>query len=269
MEIIAACYTDAGSIKQINQDSLSLKVADSPKGKILFAVVCDGMGGLEHGEVASREVVVAFNNWFSNRFAKMVAEDSFSKEILDEQWITLITMMNERIAEYAAQRGVMMGTTATALLVFGGEYFVCHVGDSRVYRIDEDVELITTDHTLVEQEVAFGRMTRKEAMEDPRRNILLQCVGASDFVVPQLETGEVLMDTTFILSSDGFVHVVAEEELKEWFAPRQIEGKRQLEETCRKVVKCIMKRGERDNITVVAAALKHLEQRIYGQEGHA
>lgn len=256
MEIIAAYYTDVGNIKQINQDSLSLKVVDSPKGKILFAVVCDGMGGLQHGEVASREVVAAFNNWFGNQFAKMVAEDSFSKELLNEQWMTLITVMNERIAEYAAERGFMMGTTASALLVFGGQYFVCHVGDSRVYRIDEDVELLTMDHTLVEQEVALGRITRKEAMEDPGRNILLQCVGASNFVEPQLETGEIFMDTTFILSSDGFVHVVAEEELKAWFAPEQIADKEQLGKTCRKAVKCIMNRGERDNITVIAAAFK-------------
>ena len=256
MEIIAACYTDAGNIKEMNQDSLSVKVVNSPKGKILFAVVCDGMGGLEHGEVASREVVVAFNNWFSNQFAQMVAQDFVSAAQVQEQWKRLITGMNERISEYADGLGMMMGTTVSAVLVYQGEYFICHVGDSRIYRICHSVEQLTMDQTLVEQEVELGKLTKEEAMVDPRRSILLQCVGASGVVEPQFDTGTISEETTFILSSDGFVHFISNEEIYEVFSPEQIRDKAMLSRRCEKMVKRVMERGERGNITVIAAVCR-------------
>ena len=82
MEIIAACYTDIGRFKQINQDSLSVRIVNSPHGKIAFALICDGMGGLAKGEVASKEVITAFCNWFDTQFVEMVDNNSFSEELL-------------------------------------------------------------------------------------------------------------------------------------------------------------------------------------------
>ena len=153
MEIIAACHTDAGNIKEINQDSLSVKVVNTPKGKIAFAIVCDGMGGLEHGEVASKEVVMAFNNWFQREFAKIAATDTCTAELIQTQWEELIDRMNDRLAEYAKQKDMMMGTTVSALLVYQGKYYVCHVGDSRIYQIQQRVVQLTVDLTLVAKEV--------------------------------------------------------------------------------------------------------------------
>jgi serine/threonine protein phosphatase PrpC len=256
MEIIAAYCTDVGNVKEINQDSLSVKVVNSPKGKIVFAVVCDGMGGLEHGEVASREVVVAFNNWFTSHFAKMVTEDSFAPEQVRVQWQKLVNTMNAKIGEYAEQNGMMMGTTVSALLLFQGEYYICHVGDSRIYKIDEKVEQLTEDHTLVAQEVALGYLTEEEAAVDSRRSILLQCVGASTEVDTQYQMGRVESEVTFILSSDGFVHLVSEKELLKVFHPKEISDKGQLSHKCEETVKLVMERGERDNISVIAVTVK-------------
>lgn len=258
MDIIAACYTDAGNVKKINQDSLSVKVVNSPNGKIAFAVVCDGMGGLEHGEVASKEVVMAFNDWFVKQFAQMVAEDTFTAELAQAQWGKLIDGMNGRIAEYAEQKGMMMGTTASVLLVYKDEYYICHVGDSRIYQISNSVEQLTKDQTLVEQEVEMGKLTHEEAMVDPRRSILLQCVGASGIVEPQFEMGQLTGDAVFLIASDGFVHLISEEELYETFNPMRIQSKEELSIECERTVKLVMERGERDNITVVALAIKQV-----------
>ena len=60
MEVISSYYTNVGNVKTTNQDSLSVEVVNSPNGRIVFAVVCDGMGGLDQGELASKEVVLAF-----------------------------------------------------------------------------------------------------------------------------------------------------------------------------------------------------------------
>lgn len=258
MEIVAACYTHAGNIKKINQDSLSVKVVNSPRGKIAFAVVCDGMGGLEHGELASKEVVMAFNDWFLKQFAGIVATDTFTPELIKEQWQQLVDQMNSRLAEYAQQKDMMMGTTVSVLLVFQGKYYICHVGDSRIYQIQKSVVQLTVDHTLVAQEVEMGNLTPTEALVDPRRNILLQCVGASGTVKSQFEQGEILEDTVFLLCSDGFIHVISDEELWETFNPTVISEKEELTKECQRMVKLVMERGERDNITVVALAVKQV-----------
>lgn len=258
MEIIAACHTDAGNIKEINQDSLSVKVVNTPKGKIAFAIVCDGMGGLEHGEVASKEVVMAFNNWFQREFAKIAATDTCTAELIQTQWEELIDRMNDRLAEYAKQKDMMMGTTVSALLVYQGKYYVCHVGDSRIYQIQKSVLQLTVDHTLVAKEVEMGKLTKEAALVDSRRNILLQCVGASASVEPQFEVGELLGDTVFLLCSDGFVHTISEKELWNAFKPAGIDAKEKLTKECEKMVNLVMKRGERDNVTVIALAVKQV-----------
>lgn len=256
MEIIASYYTDVGPVKEINQDSLSVKVVNSPRGKIVFAIVCDGMGGLEQGELASKEVVVAFNNWFATQFAQMVADNTFSEETVYEQWREQVELMNDRLGEYADNQGTMMGTTISVLLIYKGDYFICHVGDSRIYRIDQAVNRITLDHTLVAQEVKLGRITEEEAMIDPRRSILLQCVGASGVIEPQFEMGSITKETTFLLSSDGFVHMISEEEIYDYFRPELLTDKEQVAQTCETVTKLVLNRGEKDNITVVAVVLK-------------
>lgn len=258
MDIFASYYTDVGNVKEINQDSLSVKVVNSPRGKIVFAIVCDGMGGLEQGELASKEVVVAFNNWFAVQFAQLVADNTFSPEIVFEQWKEVTEVMNNRLGEYAVQQGMMMGTTVSALLVYKGAYFVYHIGDSRIYQINNSLKIITQDQTLVAQEIRMGRLTEEQAKIDPRRSILLQCVGASEEIVPQFETGTITEDTTFLMSSDGFVHLISENEIYENFCPEVLTDKEHITATCEAATKLVMQRGERDNITVVVIVLKQV-----------
>lgn len=256
MEIIASCYTDAGITKKINQDALSIQIVDSPQGKIVMAVVCDGMGGLDFGEQASRETVRLFHRWFSTQFAQMVIDDAFTREHLFQQWQEWIDRANYRLKTYAKNQGKRMGTTISVLLIYCNEYYICHVGDSRIYQIDDSVNTLTIDHTLVAQEVAMGRLTKDQARVDSRRNILLQCVGASDMVKPQFAHGIVSGNVTFLLSSDGFVHHITEDEIYEYFHPEMLSSKEQLTGLCESATKLLMKRGESDNITVIAIVYK-------------
>lgn len=256
MEVIASYYTDVGNVKKMNQDSLSVKVVNSPRGKIVFALVCDGMGGLEQGELASKEAVVAFNNWFASQFARMVVENTVTEAEVFQQWQELIERLNCHMSEYAESQGMMMGTTVSVLLVYGGEYFICHVGDSRINCIDRSFRQITKDQTLVAQEVEMGLLTPEEAHKDPRRSILLQCVGASEIIEPQYEKGGIREDTTFLISSDGFVHMISQEELYQRFRPNKLKDKEQVQAACEQATRDVMERGEKDNITVVAIVIK-------------
>lgn len=256
MDIVVSYCTDAGNRKKTNQDSLSVKVVNSPKGKIVFSVVCDGMGGLAHGELASREVVMAFNQWFETEFAQLVANDIISDELIHDQWQNVIETMNSMIGEYAEKEGTMMGTTVSVLLICDGIYYICHVGDSRIYLLEDDLIQLTSDQTLVAYEVEMGQLTEEQAKRDPRRSILLQCVGASEVVRPQYERGKIKENTSFILSSDGFVHKILREELLGMFSARFVVDKDHLTRMCENAVDLVMNRGEQDNVTVVAVALK-------------
>lgn len=256
MEIIASYYTDAGNIKQINQDSLSVQVVNSPKGKIAFAVVCDGMGGLEQGELASKETVIAFNEWFRSSFVKMVAGNVVSEERIFEEWTRQIESIHHKLGEYAFAKGIMLGTTLTVLLIYQNRYYVCHIGDSRIYLLGQAVQMLTVDHTLVAQEVRMGRLTKEQANVDPRRSILLQCLGACEIIEPQMDSGFIQENVTFILCSDGFVHKVKEVEMNQNFRPELFDNKEQLADVCEKMVKLAMERGERDNITVIGIVAK-------------
>lgn len=259
MEIITSYYTDVGTTKQINQDSLSVKVVNSPDGKIVFALVCDGMGGLEQGELASKEVVVAFNDWFATDFASMVVDHTFSEDKIYKQWKQLICKVNQEIGYHAAEQGIMMGTTLSALLIYKGWYYICHVGDSRIYMIEKDVEQITEDQTVVAQEIEMGRIKKEQALKDPRRSILLQCIGASQVIEPQFESGIIRNDVTFLLASDGFVHLISEEEIYKKLQVDRIKDKEYATEVCQELTILAMQRGERDNITVVVIAIKEIE----------
>lgn len=256
MEIIAAFYTDIGRFKQINQDSLSVKIVNSPHGKIVFALVCDGMGGLEHGELASKETILAMNQWFQNEFAMLVSQNKVTEENLYKQWREEVESVNDRLSAYAQTQGVSMGTTLTALLLYRGHYYICHVGDSRIYKIADRIVQITEDHSLVAREVELGYLTKEQALVDPRRSVLLQCVGASETVKPQFEKGQIPERGTFVLSSDGFVHMLSEEEIFHYFHPDSIRNKEQLTAICKEATEVVMERGERDNITVVAIACR-------------
>ena len=257
MEIMAAYYTDIGNEKLINEDSLYIRVVNSAKGKIGFAVICDGMGGLEQGELASKEVVMLFKYWFASDFIQMVTEDAVNERNLREKWTELVNGINKNLKGYSDEHDFIMGTTLSVLLVYRKKYYICHIGDSRIYWITRLIRRMTEDHTWVEQEVREGRMTTEQAKFDLRRNVLTQCVGVSKELKPQFVSGKIKGDTTFLLCSDGLVHMVSEDEMYQCFRPDRIRHKGQVASNCRELTRLAMNRGERDNITVMGLVCKN------------
>ena len=81
MNYSIALHTDVGIRKETNQDSMCVKQAETEKGQILLAIICDGMGGLEKGEVASATVINAFSAWFEEELPIILAKDSYFDEV--------------------------------------------------------------------------------------------------------------------------------------------------------------------------------------------
>ncbi len=252
MSYLFSLHTDVGIRKDTNQDSLCLKQAQTDKGDILLAIVCDGMGGLEKGEVASATLIKVFSEWFETELPYLLAKDNSYEEIR-YRWDRIIKEQNQIIGEYGRKHHIALGTTISALLILeDGKYLIGHVGDSRVYKITEDnIEVITFDQTVVANEVKHGRLTPEQAERDSRRNVLLQCIGASKIVEPDFIAGQVNANECYMLCSDGFRHVVTADEIKEAFAPSNNLDETQMHKNIVKLIELNKEREETDNISAI------------------
>lgn len=250
MNFYVAAKSDIGRVKKINQDSYCIKSAVTAIGSLLMAVVCDGMGGLEQGEVASGSVVMAFQKWFERRLPNLIQH--FHIEQVKNDWSLLIDEQNKKILQYGEEQNIKLGTTLTAVL-FVDKYMMlsCHVGDSRLYRITQKAEVLTEDHTWIAREIKQQRMTKQQAKNHPNRNMLLQCIGVLEHVAPDYSVQRIFPQEVYMLCTDGFRHNVDNQELQKFLAPNIFTGEQQIEQAITQIIEINKSRGENDNITAV------------------
>jgi len=251
MNFIIAADTDVGNVKSSNQDSFYAMSANTIQGKMVFAVLCDGMGGLAKGELASATVISAFKNWSRTRLSEL-SENEIADAVIRSDWTNLVSTCNEQIKLYGKRNGISLGTTITTLLITGSRYYIMNVGDTRCYEISDRVNVITKDQTVVAREVELGIITSEQAKTDPRRSVLLQCVGASDNVYPEFFFGSSLKDAVYMLCSDGFRHEITEDEIYLYLQPGVMLNAENMTANVRLLIELDKQRQERDNITVVA-----------------
>lgn len=249
MNFIVAARTDIGLTKSTNQDSVSMRVVNTQQGRMVFAVLCDGMGGLAKGEVASATIIHAFDRWLYEQLPALCGAP-LEESVIRQQWTKIIVEQNDLIKRYGARRGVRLGTTVVAMLLTQDRYYILNVGDSRAYEISNGVQQITTDHSFVAREVALGHMTEEQAKVDDRRNVLLQCVGASDNVYPDLFVGALCKDAVYLLCSDGFRHEITAEEIYEKLNPYVLYDENMMNANADALIELNKARWERDNISV-------------------
>lgn len=250
MNYIVSSLTDIGLTKSTNQDSHFVGVYSGQKGKYVLAILCDGMGGLAKGEVASASVVKAYRDWANNRLPYYDANEVNISEIQIE-WNDIAIQFNEKIARYAKQFGASMGTTITIMLIFANQFLIMNVGDTRAYEIYSEAFVLTKDQSVVAKEVELGYMTWEQAEKDYRRSVLLQCIGASDQVVPDFYQGIIKNDAVYMLCSDGFRHEVTKDELYAYLNPNNMLSEEQMYQNMQSLVNLNKQRQERDNITVI------------------
>ncbi len=248
MHYMATADTDIGIKKQTNQDSILIKHGQCEKGEILLAVICDGMGGLKKGEVASATVVKKFSEWFDSELPFELK--NLDMNIIADKWSLLLKDLNLKIAEYGQQDGIRLGTTFTGVLFIDDQYLAVHVGDTRLYQLDSGLKQLTTDHTFVAREIRRGNLTVEQAKKDKRRNMLLQCVGASERIEPEILTGTV-QQGAYMLCSDGFRHEISESEIYESLNPVNLINKEAMHNNVKYLIEQVKKRNEKDNISVV------------------
>ena len=250
MNYIVSANTDIGISKNTNQDSLSVKVLNTPIGRMSFAVLCDGMGGLAKGEVASASVIRAFDMWVNNELP-FLCNSNIDANVIKAQWERILLDQNNVIKAYGAKQGVKLGTTAVVMLLTDTQYFIMNVGDSRAYEFTDTINQLTNDQTFVAREVALGNMTPEQAEVDERRSVLLQCIGASEVVYPDFFVGTAKENATYMLCSDGFRHEITPDEIYAKFQPSVLLDDVTMNENTLELIELNKQRNERDNISVV------------------
>lgn len=250
MNYIISATTDIGTVKNTNQDSLTVKTLSTPLGKMAFALLCDGMGGLAKGEVASASVIRAFDLWVSAELPNL-CNAPLDENTIRAQWEKILLDQNRSIKAYGARQGVRLGTTAVVMLLTDDNYYVMNVGDSRAYEFCDTFTQITNDQTFVAREVALGNMTPEQAEVDPRRSVLLQCIGASEEVFPDFFVGTTRQNSTYMLCSDGFRHEITPDEIYTKFHPDVLINDSVMSSNTLDLIELNKQRNERDNISVV------------------
>lgn len=198
---------DIGNIREVNQDCVGYKVISD---KEAFLVVCDGMGGHKAGEVAS-ELVVSYILEYCTLHKEFSCDEDIKSFIYQ-----LINDVNKAVYEKSVSdsRFNGMGTTIVIVYIKDQKAYISHVGDSRAYLIGESIEQITMDDTLVNALVKSGTITKEEAKDHPRKNILLQAVGVSSplkvsFYVEDISHKDVL------ICSDGLYNSLSDNQILE------------------------------------------------------
>ncbi len=258
--LVKACiYTDAGKKRPVNQDSSLVKVANSNKlGRISFVAVCDGMGGLSKGEVASCKVIRSLENWFHEELTMMQdLDDDRLWSTVESSWNRLVAKINAEIRRYGKHRGINLGTTLTALLQIGRKYMLLNIGDSRIYMADKrGIEQITHDQSLIQDKIDKGLVSAADAKKDKEKSVLLQCIGTSVTPKAQIIKGEFKSNTTVVACTDGFWRSIEKNEMFESLCPQMCVTADDMLEQCRNLVFRARDRKEQDNITVAALCME-------------
>ncbi|WP_027414540.1 Stp1/IreP family PP2C-type Ser/Thr phosphatase [Aneurinibacillus terranovensis] len=234
----SAIQTHIGCVRQTNEDSGVINRFDN--GWVL-AIVADGMGGHQAGDVASQMAVKIITDY-------MQGVEETTPDALQSKLNEAIQLANQQIFSYAASheecRG--MGTTVVLALVNEQVAILAHIGDSRIYRYhDSDLMQITNDHTLVNELVRNHQITAQEAANHPQRNILTRALGTdqsvkADFTVLTWDPMDILL-----LCSDGLSGKVRTETMTE------ILHNGSLENMVEKLITRALESGGEDNITVI------------------
>lgn len=218
-----------------------------------MAVICDGVGGLSYGELASSSVAAAFAAWFENDLPQLLTlYDGDPLSSIRSSWATLLHDLDAAIRRYGEESGASLATTCTAMMVVGNGYLIAHVGDCRAYAFsDNGLRRLTEDQTLLAREIARGAITPEETAGHAEEHIILQAIGAPNGIEPIFSTGSVDAEAIYILATDGAYRKAGDGGIAAAFngISRSDES---LSRACNKLIRTSIGRGETDNLAVAA-----------------
>ncbi|WP_348710177.1 protein-serine/threonine phosphatase PrpC [Bacillus subtilis] len=243
--MLTALKTDTGKIRQHNEDDAGIFKG---KDEFILAVVADGMGGHLAGDVASKMAVKAMGEKWNEAETIPTAPSECEKWLIEQ-----ILSVNSKIYDHAQAHEECqgMGTTIVCALFTGKTVSVAHIGDSRCYLLqDDDFVQVTEDHSLVNELVRTGEISREDAEHHPRKNVLTKALGTDQSVSIDTRSFDIEPGDKLLLCSDGLTNKVESTELKDI-----LQSDSAPQEKVNLLVDKANQNGGEDNITAVLLEL--------------
>ena len=236
--------TDIGRVRRSNQDSY---LTGELSGSVAWAVVCDGMGGANGGNVASAAAVKSISEHINASYREGMSANSVRNMLM-----SAISAANINVFDMAqADANLLgMGTTVVVAIVIGKVAHIAHAGDSRAYIINKDsIEQITRDHSVVQSMVENGEITEEQAKVHPNRNVITRALGVDDRI--DIDYNEVVLrdGDTIMICTDGLTNYVENEQILE------LSNSCKFYEYPEKLIDMANDNGGGDNITVVMMSM--------------
>lgn len=232
--------SDIGRVRSANEDCFDFGTFDDGTA---WAVVCDGMGGVRGGQIASSIVTEMVSDKIRKCYNKLMPVYSFENIFLSAI-TTANVIVNDR--SYTDTEFHGMGTTIAAAICKNGQVCIAHVGDSRVYKINsQGVTLLTKDHSLAQEMLDSGQITQEEFENYPKKNIITRALGIDDKVEIDFDFTEIAEDEILLLCSDGLSGLLSDDELFDIYKNTENDL------LCDEYIKAANEKGGYDNITAV------------------
>lgn len=231
--------TDKGIIRTDNQDAY---INGTLSDGAVYAVVCDGMGGVSGGNVASDIAVKAIKEEIFKKYTENLSDTQIRRLYIDA-----IDIANSIIYEIASKEKTLtgMGTTVVAVLIKNNIAHILHAGDSRAYIIaDNNIRQLTKDHSYVQDMVDMGQLTSEEAKRHPKKNIITRAIGIEKNIDVEYTNIAFNKNDILLICTDGLTNHVDDNEI---FKIIQ-EG---ADGACDKLIAKAKSLGGSDNITIV------------------
>lgn len=229
--------THIGLMRENNQDALEYGALDS---STQYAVVCDGMGGANGGNIASKIAVEVIGSRIREGFQ---ADAVKAENLLKSAMATANSGVYDRAQQQPELIG--MGTTVVAVVTCGRKAYISHVGDSRLYLWrNRELIAVTRDHSVVQQLIESGQITEEEAKSHPRKNYITRALGVNDHESGEYDELDLESGDRLLLCTDGLTNEVSKE---------AIGHKLELpaEQAVHDLIRAALDGGGADNITVI------------------
>lgn len=239
MKILAK--THIGLVRETNQDAYDVGHFETGD---TWAVVCDGMGGVSGGQVASKICIEKVTEALKRGYREKMTVGS-AKNLLT----SAINAANSAVFKEATDNFELkgMGTTVVAVIVLGGIAVIAHVGDSRAYLLNENITPLTKDHSFVQMLIDTGKITEEEAKVHPDRNVITRAVGIENFVDVEIDIVDINSCDKLLICTDGLSGYVEDADVLKIVDEYGDSSAEKLVETANDA-------GGRDNVTVVILA---------------
>ena len=253
LDVVYGQASDFGKVRTNNEDSMGAFIPSSrwqARSHGFLFCVCDGVGGMDFGEVASAKAVET-----------MVAEFGAAPagSMLTSLMPRLVEMTNNAVHDCglsAEYRGHKMATTLVACALRYDQAVISHVGDSRCYMVRNGVaRQLTSDHTWVNEQRKLGLISAEEAATSESRHVLIRSVGPEMFVAADTTTVNIQPDDIFVLCSDGLYDCLSLEKLAEL-----VTASKKMDEVTRNLVAYAVENDGGDNTTAIVLRVRAVEQ---------